>query len=120
MAGTVLPPAVQGAFWMLFSGVCYVISVTILRHLGGAYSAFEITFIRSIVAVVMLAPMFFRARPGSLWPARPKTIALATVLVYLGIWLWMTSGSLLPVADFFAIQFATPLTAIISEMLGTP
>lgn len=116
-AGRVLPPAVQGALWMLFSGLCYVVSVTVLRHLGGAYSAFEITFIRSIVACLMLAPMFFRARVGSLWPERPVAMLFTSVLIYLGIYLWITAASEMPVADFFAIQFTTPLITITLAIL---
>jgi drug/metabolite transporter (DMT)-like permease len=116
-AGRVLSPAVQGALWMLFSGLCYVISVTVLRDLGGAYSAFEITFIRSIVACLMLAPMFFRARVGSFWPDRPGTILLASVLIYLAIYLWLTGAAKMPVADFFAIQFTTPLITIVMAIV---
>jgi len=112
-AGRVPAPAVQGALWMLFSGVCYVGSVTILRDLGPAYSGFQLTFIRSVIAVIVLAPMFLHGRPASLWPERPGALLLATAFVYLGIYLWMTAAAQMPVADFFAIQFTTPLITIV-------
>ena len=42
---------------MLVSGTCYVASATLMRQLGDAYSFYEITFIRAVLAVVILAPV---------------------------------------------------------------
>ena len=112
-----IPPAVQGALLMLFSAVCYVASAAILRQLGDAYSAFELTFLRSIVAVVMLAPIFMRFGRLQLWPERPFAHFMAAVFSYLGILLWFVGAAQMPIADFFALNFTTPLFTIALAIL---
>ena len=113
---TAIPPAMQGAFWMLISGCCYVASASLMRQLGDAYSPYEITFIRAVVAVVMLAPVFLRRSREQLWPERPFAIFLTGVFSYLGILFWLVAASKMPVGDFFALQFITPLISIQKRM----
>ena len=107
-----ISPAVQGAFWMLISGTCYVASATLMRQLGDAYSFYELTFIRAVVAVVMLAPVFLRRTGRQLWPERPMAVLVTGLFSYLGILFWMAAASVMPVGDFFALQFITPLFTI--------
>lgn len=110
---TALPDAVKGALWMLTSAVCYVASATLMRTIGDTYSAFELTFIRSVVAVAMLAPLFLRNLRGkTLMPARPVAVLMTGVFSYVGILCWIFAAARMPVADFFALQFVTPLFTI--------
>ena len=104
-----LPDAVRGALWMLLSGTCYVASATLMRTIGDSYSAFELTFIRSIVAVLMLGPLFFRGLRGALIPERPFAHLMMGIFSYIGILAWVYAAARMPVADFFALQFVTPL-----------
>lgn len=105
-------PAVQGAIWMLISGTCYVASATLMRQLGDAYSFYELTFIRAVVAVVILTPVFLRRTRAQLIPERPFAVLMTGILSYLGILFWMVAASKMPVGDFFALQFITPLFTI--------
>ena len=109
---TAIPTAVQGAFWMLISGCCYVVSASLMRQLGDAYSVYEITFIRAVLAVVILAPVFLRHSRTQLWPERPFAIFMTGVFSYLGILFWLAAASTMPIGDFFALQFITPLFSI--------
>lgn len=109
---TSIPAAVQGAFWMLVSGACYVASASLMRQLGDAYSFYEITFIRAVVAVIVLAPVFLRGTRAPLWPERPVALLTTGVFSYLGILFWLAAASSMPVGDFFALQFVTPLFSI--------
>jgi drug/metabolite transporter (DMT)-like permease len=102
----------QGAFWMLISGTCYVASATLMRQLGDAYSFYELTFIRAVVAVVILTPVFLRRTRAQLIPERPFAVLMTGILSYLGILFWMVAASKMPVGDFFALQFITPLFTI--------
>lgn len=97
---------------MLLSGTCYVASASLMRQIGDAYSAYEITFIRSVVAVIILAPLFLRQSRARLWPERPFAHLVTGILSYLGILFWVMAASSMPVADFFALQFITPLFTI--------
>jgi drug/metabolite transporter (DMT)-like permease len=97
---------------MLISGTCYVASATLMRQLGDAYSFYELTFIRAVVAVVILTPVFLRRTRAQLIPERPFAVLMTGILSYLGILFWMVAASKMPVGDFFALQFITPLFTI--------
>jgi len=114
---TAISPAVQGAIWMLISGTCYVASATLMRQLGDAYSFYEVTFIRAVLAVVILTPVFLRGKRAPLWPERPFAVLMTGVFSYLGILLWLVAASSMPVGDFFALQFVTPLFSIAFAIL---
>ena len=107
-----VPIPIQGALYMLVSAVCYVGSATLIRYIGEVYSPFLLTFFRSIIAVIILAPVIFRIRGSSLIPERPFAILMTGVFSYIGIFLWFYSAGRMPVAEFFALQFATPLFTI--------
>ena len=94
---------------MLLSGTCYVASATLMRNIGDSYSAFELTFIRSVVAVILLGPLFFRGLHGALIPERPFAHLMTGIFSYVGILAWVYAAARMPVADFFALQFVTPL-----------
>ncbi len=112
-----LPAAVRGALWMLLSGTCYVGSASLMRTLGDSYTSFEITFIRSVVAVLMLGPMFLRSLRGNLIPDRPFAYLMTGLFSYIGILAWVYAAGRMPVADFFALQFVTPLFTISMAIL---
>lgn len=114
---TTIPTAVQGAFWMLISGCCYVASASLMRQLGDAYSFYEVTFIRAVLAVVILAPVFLRHSRTRLWPERPFAVLMTGIYSYLGILFWLTAASTMPIGDFFALQFITPLFSIAFAIL---
>jgi drug/metabolite transporter (DMT)-like permease len=114
---TAIPTAVQGAFWMLISGTCYVASASLMRLLGDAYSPYQITFIRAVLAVVILAPVFLRGTRAPLWPERPFAVLMTGVFSYLGILFWLEAASTMPIGDFFALQFVTPLFSIAFAIL---
>lgn len=102
---------------MLLSACCYVASATLLRQIGDGYSAYELTFLRSIIAVIMLAPLFLRNERIWVWPERAPMLLLTAVLSYLGILFWFTAAARMPVADFFALQFTTPLITIVLAVM---
>jgi drug/metabolite transporter (DMT)-like permease len=113
-----LPDAVVGAFWMLVSAVCYVASATILRGLGDAYSPYELTFIRSLIATAIILPIFlYQGAKITLIPPRFTMHLAVAGFSYLGILFWFQAASILPVADFFALQFTTPLFTIALAIL---
>jgi len=108
-----VPDAVIGAFWMLVSAFCYVASATILRSLGDTYSPFELTFIRSLIATAIILPMFLhQGTKMTLIPPRFGMHLAVAGFSYLGILFWFKAASIMPVADFFALQFTTPLFTI--------
>lgn len=111
-------PSLQGALWMLFSAICYVVSATMLRKLGDAYTPFELTFLRSVIATVIILPMFLhQGGKLTLMPPRIGMHIWVAILSYLGILFWFVAAASMPVADFFALQFTTPLFTIAFAIL---
>lgn len=107
------PDALVGAFWMLGSAFCYVASATILRSLGDTYSPFELTFIRSLIATAIILPIFLnQGTKITIIPPRFGMHLAVAGFSYMGILFWFTAASGMPVADFFALQFTTPLFTI--------
>ena len=109
--------SLRGALWMLFSAVCYVVSATLARHLGDGYSAFEITFIRAVIAVALIAPILMRSGSPVLYTRHIGLHMLAALFTYLAILFWFYAATRMPVADFFALQFATPFFTLALALL---
>jgi drug/metabolite transporter (DMT)-like permease len=107
-----LSAPVRGASWMLFSAFCYVISAILARHLGDGYSSFQIAFIRSVIAVIMIAPILIGAGIRAFHTKQFGLHVLTTLFTYTAIIFWLYGATRMPVAEFFALQFTTPLFTI--------
>ena len=105
-----LPGAIQGAIWMLSSCVFYAAAASLVREVGDTYTAYQMTMIRSFVAVIALAPVYL-SEGGKLFfiPKRFFMHFLTGLFTYLGIIFWFIATASMPIADFFALQFVTPL-----------
>ena len=107
------PDPLVGALYMLGSAFCYVASATILRSLGDTYSPFELTFIRSLIATAIILPIFLnQGTKITIIPPRFGMHLAVAGFSYMGILFWFAAASTMPVADFFALQFTTPLFTI--------
>jgi drug/metabolite transporter (DMT)-like permease len=105
-----LPGAVQGAIWMLSSCIFYAAAASLVREVGDTYTSYQMTMIRSLVAVVALAPLYLSEGGKLLFmPKRFFMHFLTGVFTYLGIVFWFMATASMPIADFFALQFVTPL-----------
>jgi len=101
---------VLGSLWMLSSCVFYACSASLVREVGDTYTPYQMTMIRSFVAVAVLAPVYIRE--GGILVFIPKRFFmhfLTGVFTYLGIVFWFFATASMPIADFFALQFVTPL-----------
>jgi drug/metabolite transporter (DMT)-like permease len=102
---------------MLGASFCYVASATLTRYLEGSYHTFELAFLRCLVGVCVLTPLVLR---GGLSQLKTEVIhlhGLRMAITYVAILLWFYAAETVPVGDFFAIQFATPLFTIAAAAL---
>ncbi len=112
-----LPAPLRGALWMAFASFCYVTAATLAHHLGSSYSVFELTFIRAVVAVTLLAPMLARAGRTAFHTSRIGLHVLCGLFTYVAVLCWFYAATRMPVAEFFALQFITPLFTIALAMV---
>ena len=104
--------AMRGALWMIMASFFYVASATMTRYLDGSYDTFQLAFLRCAVGVCVLTPIVLK---GGLDQLKTKIIhihGLRMVVTYIAILFWFYAAESVPVGDFFAIQFATPLFTI--------
>ena len=104
--------AVKGAIWMLFASFFYVASATLTRYLDGSYDTFQLAFLRCAVGVCVLTPIVLPSGVAQLKTRIIHIHALRMVVTYIAILFWFYAAETVPVGDFFAIQFATPLFTI--------
>jgi len=104
--------AIKGALWMLFASFCYVASATLTRYLDGSYDTFQLAFLRCAVGVCVLTPVVLRAGLAQLKTKIIHIHGLRMAVTYVAILLWFYAAETVPVGDFFAIQFASPLFTI--------
>lgn len=112
MTGSARNPATRGALWMLAAALSYVSSATLTRYLAGEYSTFELTFLRCTVALAVITPVVLRGGTAQLRTRILPLHGLRTLLTYAAILLWFFAATEMPVGDFFALQFVTPLFTI--------
>lgn len=109
MTSPALSDAVKGALWMLLASFSYVASATMTHNLAGAYSSFQLAFLRCAVGVVVLTPVVLRGGVSQLRTSIFPLHCLRTVFTYIAILLWFYAATVVPVGDFFALQFTNPI-----------
>lgn len=112
-----LHPAARAALWMIGGGACYVAAAAIARHLSSRYGAFELAFFRAIVAILFVAPMFWRSGIRALATRQLPLHSLRTVFTYGGLVFWFLSVGLIPISDYTALLFTQPLFTIAGAVL---
>lgn len=115
--GSLLSAPVRGALWMLLASFCYVSSATMTRELAGAYPVFQLAFFRCVIGVFLLMPLVLNAGLDQLRTKVFPLHCLRTIVTYTAILLWFYGTEHVPVADFFAIQFITPIFTIACAVL---
>jgi len=116
-----LSPNARGALIALGSFAVFSAHDVVVKYLGGAYSPIQIIFF----SVLFSFPLFVfvllgRAAGDGLRPRRPWWTLARTLAVVVTAFSAFTAFSLLPLAQTYAILFATPLliTVLAVPLLG--
>ena len=112
-AMTDLGRPVEGALWMLATGVAFVGVNGIVRHLGTDLPAAQSAFLRFVFGLVFLAPALVVMRgtrlPAGIWPLFLWRGALHVAAVI--FWFWAMAR--VPVAEMAAIGFLNPVIVLV-------
>ncbi len=112
-----LPPNLRGIAWMLVAAACYTAMVVQIRWLSADYSSVQILFVRTVVAVLILAPWMVRRGAGMFRSRQWKLHGLRSVLSYFGNLTLFFGIAVVPLADLVALQFTMPLFIIVMAAL---
>lgn len=116
-----LSPNARGALLALFAFGVYATQDVVVKVLGGIYSPIQIVFFSVLLSFPLAAIMLMRdSTPGTLRPVHPWWLALrsgATLITGISAFY---AFSVLPLAQVYAILFASPLliTILAIPILG--
>ncbi|MCS5602361.1 MAG: DMT family transporter [Paracoccus sp. (in: a-proteobacteria)] len=101
---------VRGALLQLAAMGLYATHDAVIKTLGARYPAFQILFFSSLLSFPLISMVLMRDRThGTLRPNRPGWIALRTACAVASGMAGFYAFSNLPLAQVYAILFATPL-----------
>lgn len=98
-----------GAAWAVGAAVSFAVMMTSVRHLGGRFDAFELVLVRSLVGLLMVAPLVARSGLRALRPARLPLHLLRTLLALFAMVTLYYALAEIQVADAVSLTFLIPL-----------
>ncbi|MEM1128998.1 MAG: DMT family transporter [Pseudomonadota bacterium] len=116
-----LSPNVFGIVMALVSFALFAVQDAIVKALGGTYSPVQILFFNALLGFPLLTLMLIRDQvPGTLRPHFPFWTGLRTAMVVITNLCSFYAFSVLPLAETYALLFASPLiiTILSVPMLG--
>ena len=102
---------------MALAGLCYVLTGTVVRELTDRFPVSEVIFVRSVVALLLLAPLFLGSGWRGLRTERFPLHGLRTAFAYVGMACWFYGVGLIPLAEYYALQFTMPVFTIAGAVL---
>jgi drug/metabolite transporter (DMT)-like permease len=107
----------KGVLWMTVAAFFFAVSVGLVRHIATSIDAFEQTFWRQFLGLLIILPFVWRNGIVGLKTRQLKTTLLRNVVGYAGISLSFYAVTLIPIAEAMALQFTLPLFTIVFAML---
>jgi drug/metabolite transporter (DMT)-like permease len=121
LAPTPRQAALAGIGLMLLGIFLFVVNDVLGKWLVATYSVGQILLIRSVAALILLAPLIWREGRGAmLQPQRPALQLLRVVLSTAEVVAFYVAVAYLPLADVITFYLASPIyvTALAGPLLG--
>ncbi|MBI3507075.1 MAG: DMT family transporter [Proteobacteria bacterium] len=103
----------EGALWMVASGVVFSFQGVIVKQLGIRIDSFEIAFFRCFFGLAVVLPFVLRGGAGLFLTGRPGLHVVRALVGVSGMFCGMYAITHLALADATAISFAKPLFAVV-------
>lgn len=105
----VMTPNLLGALWVLAAAVTFTLMTTLVKYLGGEYSATLQAFYRSAISWVILLPWICRDWRAAYVTRQPLMLLFRSVTGTLALILAFYAYQVLPLADANALSFTRAL-----------
>jgi drug/metabolite transporter (DMT)-like permease len=112
-----LSPNVQGALWILVSGLLFSIMSAVVKTLGVRLDSFQIAFFRCAFGLLTILPFMLRAGPSAFRTTRPMMHLTRALMGVTAMFCGFYAVTHLPLAEATAISFAKPLFMIVLAVL---
>lgn len=108
---------VEGALWMLLTGLCFVAVTGIVRHLGTELPAAQSAFVRFGWGVVFLLPTLGPMLRAGFPPGTLRLFGWRGVAHTAAVVLWFYAMARIPVAEVTAIGYLNPVLVTLGAAL---
>ena len=108
---------VQGALWMLATGLCFVAVTAIVRYLGTGLPAAQAAFLRFGFGVVFLLPAMWGVLRTGLPRGSAALFAVRGAAHVVAVILWFYAMARLPLAEVTAIGYLNPVMVTLGAAL---
>ena len=112
-----LPPYVRGIVWMSGAVISFLLMAIAGRELSDTMNTFQIVLIRSVVALTLVLVIVFRTGLASVYTKKWRIHLIRNTIHYGAQFGWFLGISLLPLATVFAIEFTTPIWAVLMAVV---
>ena len=94
---------------MVVTGICFVAVTALVKTLGGRIPAAESAFLRYLIGLVFLIPVWRELRSVRLTPRQKKLFGLRGIVHSLGVILWFYAMTRIPIAEVTAMNYLNPV-----------
>lgn len=108
---------VEGALWMLATGLCFVGVTGIVRHVGTDLPTAQAAFLRFGFGVVFLAPTLRGVLQGGFAPGLLQMFCWRGVVHVAAVLCWFYAMARIPVAEVTAIGYLNPVLVTVGASL---
>ncbi len=106
-----------GILWMIVTGICFVLVAVTVRLSGSDLPAIEAAFIRYLIGIVIMIPVFVRIahfRPSAGLMGR---FAARGIVHGIAVILWFYAMARIPIAEVTAIGYTAPIFVTIGAAI---
>ena len=99
----------QGILWMILTGFCFVMVTALVKTLGGSVPAAESAFLRYVLGLVFLIPIWRSLAATRLTARQWRIFSLRGAFHTLGVICWFYAMSRIPIAEVTAMNYLNPI-----------
>ncbi|MBB4174501.1 DMT family transporter [Sulfitobacter noctilucicola] len=115
---TALPQRpLTGIFWMLVTGLCFIMVTALVKYMGPRLPAAEAAFIRYGLGLVFLIPIIGSLRSTRLSRRQWTLFSLRGFCHAMGVILWFFAMTRIPIAEVTAMNYLAPIYVTIGAAL---
>ena len=100
---------VTGILWMITTGLCFVAVTALVKLLDGRVPAAESAFLRYVIGLVFLIPVWKELMAVRLTRRQKGLFAVRGFVHSLGVMLWFFAMARIPIAEVTAMNYLNPV-----------
>lgn len=98
-----------GIFWMLITGIFFILVTALVKYMGPRLPAAEAAFLRYALGLVFLLPALGSLRATRLSTRQWSLFGLRGICHALGVILWFFAMTRIPIAEVTAMNYLAPI-----------